>query len=114
MKDLEALVGGRVEDTSCDDRVRLRLGAASGDEGSGVVAELVLETEFRLRDVDGEYHEMCPGTGSALAPVLDLFGQSVTRVDVGADGSFLVGFDAGSLLWVGADAEFGVHHAPSA
>ncbi|MFI8183901.1 DUF6188 family protein [Actinacidiphila glaucinigra] len=114
MKDLEALVGGRVEDTAYDDRVRLRLGAASGGQGSGVVAELVLETEFRLRDTDGEYHEMHPGTGSALAPVLDLFGQSVTRVDVRADGSFVVDFDAGSLLWIGAEAEFGVRHAPGA
>ncbi|MYX37080.1 MULTISPECIES: DUF6188 family protein [unclassified Streptomyces] len=114
MKDLEALVGGRVEATSYDDRVRLRLGAASGDGGSGVVAELVLETEFRLRDTDGEYHEMRPGTGSALAPVLDLFGQSVTRVGVSADGSFVVDFDAGSLLWIGADAGYGVRHAPSA
>ncbi|MDX2706427.1 DUF6188 family protein [Streptomyces sp. PA03-6a] len=114
MKSLKALVGSRVQDTSCDDRVRLRLAPADGGETSGGTTELVLETGFRLRDDDGQYHDMHPGTGSALAPVLDLFGQSVTDVDVVADGSFLIAFDAGALLWIVADAQFDVRHVPGA
>jgi hypothetical protein len=39
-----------------------------------VDAELVIEARFLLRDVDGEWHELDPGTGSSLAPVLDLLG----------------------------------------
>ena len=64
----------RVERTAFDHQVRLSLGALDPDEGCRLDAELVLETPFLFRDAVGEWHELAPGTGVSLAPVLALFG----------------------------------------
>jgi hypothetical protein len=104
------LIGGRVDRTSFDYQVRLSVVAPDEDEGYRVDAELVLETAFLLRDTAGEWHELDPGTGSKLAPVLDLFGQSVTAVDVRNYGSLTIDFDGGSQLWIGPDAQFESWH----
>jgi hypothetical protein len=73
-----ALIGARVGRTAFDHQVRLSLGALDPDEGYRLDAELVLETPFLFRDAAGEWHELDPGTGVSLAPVLGLFGQSLT------------------------------------
>ncbi|MFD8076702.1 DUF6188 family protein [Streptomyces sp. NPDC059718] len=44
-----------------------------------------------------------PGTGADLAPVLDLFGQSVTSAHVRDDGAVALGFDSGAHLWIEPD-----------
>ncbi|MEU4091655.1 DUF6188 family protein [Streptomyces sp. NPDC026673] len=114
VKVIRELVGSRVRDTSYDDRVRIRLAAPGTGGTEGAATDLVLETEFRLRVADGQYLDMLPGTGSELAPVLDLFGQVVTAVERAADGSFVIAFDAGSLLWIASDARFGLSPVPRA
>ncbi|MFS4096253.1 DUF6188 family protein [Streptomyces sp. AF1A] len=108
---LSVLTGSRVEDTSCDSRVRLGFAASCGSETQPVTTELILETVFRLRNADGEHHEVYPGSGSAVAPVLDLYGQSVRSVRVQADASIAIVFDAGSALWIGPDAQFSLSTA---
>jgi uncharacterized protein DUF6188 len=108
---LTALTGSRVEDTSCDSRVRLGFAASRGGETQCVTTELILETVFRLRNADGEYHELHPGTGSAVAPVLDLYGQSVRSVKMRADASIAITFDAGSALWIAPDTQFALSTA---
>ncbi|MEU1542559.1 DUF6188 family protein [Actinacidiphila glaucinigra] len=110
MKAPTALIGGRVDRTSFDHQVRLSVVALDEDEGYRVDAELVLETEFLLRDTAGEWHELDSGTGSKLAPVLDLFGQSITAVDVRNHGSLTIYFDGGSGLWIGPHAQFESWH----
>ena len=52
-------------------QVRLSLIGLDPDEGFRVDAELVIEAPFLLRDATGAWHELDPGTGADLAPVLD-------------------------------------------
>ncbi|MCX5559306.1 DUF6188 family protein [Streptomyces sp. NBC_00038] len=106
MKVPTALIGAQVERTSFDFQVRLNLCALDPEEGYRLDAELVLEAPFLLRDAAGEWHEMAPGTGASLAPVLALFGRSATAVDVQGRGALTIEFDDGSGLWVGPDPQF--------
>lgn len=69
-------------------------------------AELVLETPFLFRDAGGEWHEIDPGTGVSLAPVLALFGQTLTGVDVREHGALVIDFQDGAGLWIGPDPRF--------
>ncbi|EDY64883.1 conserved hypothetical protein [Streptomyces pristinaespiralis ATCC 25486] len=105
-----ALIGSRVDRTSFDQQVRLSLCALDPDEGYRLDAELVLETPFLLRDAAGEWHELDPGTGVSLAPVLALYGQSVTSVDVRDSGALVVDFQDGAGLWVGPDPQYESWH----
>jgi len=76
------LIDCQVWRTAFDYQVRLTLIGRDPDEGYRVDAELVIETPFRLRDAAGEWHELDPGTGSSLAPVLDLFMKTITTVEI--------------------------------
>ncbi|MEV4413141.1 DUF6188 family protein [Catellatospora sp. NPDC049609] len=80
------LIACRVDRIAFDHQVRISVsGKGHDDEGGSpyrVDAELVIETPFLLRDADGEWHELDPGTGSALAPVLDLFQGTIAAVEV--------------------------------
>lgn len=82
-------------------------------------AELVLETPFLFRDAGGEWHEIDPGTGVSLAPVLALFGQTLTGVSAAAEfrrrregvdvrehGALVIDFQDGAGLWIGPDPRF--------
>jgi hypothetical protein len=51
-----------------------------------------VETPFSLRDAAGVLHELEPGTGSRLAPVLDLFNNTVSTVEIGHRGALHLGF----------------------
>jgi hypothetical protein len=73
-----ALTGCQVWRSAFDYQVRLTLIARDPGAGYRVDAELVIETPFLLRDAAGEWHELDPGTGSRLAPVLDLFMRTIT------------------------------------
>ncbi|MDX2560289.1 DUF6188 family protein [Streptomyces sp. TX20-6-3] len=110
MKVPAALVGTRVDRTSFDQQVRLSFSALDSDEGYRVDAELVLETPFLFRDAAGEWHELDPGTGVSLAPVLALFGQSVAAVDVRDRGALVIDFHDGAGLWIGPDSQFESWH----
>lgn len=106
MKVPTALTGCQVWRTAFDYQVRLTLIARDPDEGYRVDAELVIETPFLLRDADGGWHELDPGTGSRLAPVLDLFMKVITTVEVRNRGALALTFDDGSELFVGADPQY--------
>ncbi len=101
-----ALAGCQVWRTAFDYQVRLTLIARHPDEGYRVDAELVIETPFLLCDVSGEWHELDPGTGSRLAPVLDLFMKTVGTVEVRDRGALAVTFDDGCELFVGTDPQY--------
>ncbi|MFJ3617664.1 DUF6188 family protein [Streptomyces iakyrus] len=105
MKVPTALIGARVESTAFDLQVTLSLCAMDPDEGYRLGAELVLDTPFLFRDAAGEWHELDPGTGVSLAPVLALFGQSVVAVDVRDRGVLVIDFQDGAGLWVGPDPQ---------
>jgi len=100
------LAGCQVWRTAFDYQVRLTLIARHPDEGYRVDAELVIETPFLLCDVSGEWHELDPGTGSRLAPVLDLFMKTVGTVEVRDRGALAVTFDDGCELFVGTDPQY--------
>ncbi|MFF3396904.1 DUF6188 family protein [Streptomyces sp. NPDC002659] len=110
MKIPTPLIGSRVERTSFDHQVRLSLSALDADEGYRLDAELVVETPFLLRDAVGAWHELDPGSGARLAPVLALFGQSITAVDVQGRGALTIEFQDGAGLWIGPDPEFESWH----
>ncbi|MEV7075503.1 DUF6188 family protein [Streptomyces sp. NPDC091972] len=110
MKVPTALIGARVERTAFDQQVRLSLCALDPDEGYRLDAELVLETPFLFRDAAGEWHELDPGAGVSLAPVIGLFGQSVVTVDVRDHGVLVIDFEGGAGLWVGPDPQFESWH----
>ncbi|MCX5604173.1 DUF6188 family protein [Streptomyces phaeochromogenes] len=110
MKVPVALIGSRVERTAFDQQVRLNLCALDPDEGYRLDAELVLEAPFLFRDVVGEWHELDPGTGVRLAPVLALYGQSVAAVDVRDRGVLVIDFQDGAGLWIGPDPQFESWH----
>ena len=109
MKVPTALAGCRVERTAFDYQVRLSLIALAA-EGYRVDAELVIETPFLLRDGAGEWQELDPGTGSRLAPVLDLFMRTITTVEVRDYGALALTFDDGRKLFVGPDYQFESWH----
>jgi hypothetical protein len=75
-----ALIGCQVDRTAFDYQVRISLSALDPDPGYRIDAELVIETPFLLRDNRSDRHELDPGTGARLAPVLDLFRRTVTAV----------------------------------
>ncbi|MFJ8798670.1 DUF6188 family protein [Streptomyces sp. NPDC102487] len=106
MKVPVALIGSRVERTSFDQQVRLNFCALDPDEGYRLDAELVVEMPFLLQDASGEWHELDPGTGLRLAPVLTLYGQSVAAVDVRDQGALVIDFQSGAGLWIGPDTQF--------
>jgi hypothetical protein len=101
-----ALVGCQVRRTAFDYQVRLTLVAHDSGDGYRVDAELVIESPFRFRAATGEWHEFEPGTGSRLAPVLDLFMKSVAAVETGEGGALALAFDDGSELFIGIDQRF--------
>jgi hypothetical protein len=100
------LVGCQVWRTSFDYQVRLTLVARHPDEGYRVDAELVIEVPFLLRDATGEWHDLDPGSGAALAPALDLFQMTITEPAVGETGSLTLGFDSGAQLVVTPHPQF--------
>lgn len=93
----EELVGCAVRRTAFDFQVRLELVDQPAGEDARVEAELVVETSFRLRDAEGRCHDLSPATGTALAPVLALFGRTVTAVRL-CSGSLVLTFDDGAEL----------------
>lgn len=95
-----ALIGCEVHRTAFDHQVRLMLSAWSAEEGYRVQAELVVESELRFRDAAGTWHELTPGAGAALAPILDLFQKKITTVEVQGRGTLRLGFDNGAELHV--------------
>ncbi|GIF69903.1 hypothetical protein Ais01nite_79380 [Asanoa ishikariensis] len=101
-----ALVDCRVDRTAFDFQVRLSFSGLGPDEGYRVDADLVIETPFLLCDASGEWHELDPGTGSGLAPVLDLFRRTVSTVEIRGRGALHLTFDDGSELQVGPHAEY--------
>ena len=84
----------------------MRLYFFDPDEGGRVDAELVMETPFLLRDREGEWRELGPATGSALAAVLDLFGRIVTSVEVRVEGALHLTFDDGAELHIGPHPQY--------
>ncbi|WP_328605652.1 DUF6188 family protein [Amycolatopsis sp. NBC_00345] len=101
------LVGCEVRRTSFDYQVRLMLVDQPEPAGEPRVdAELVIETAFVLRDADGVSHELEPGSGPALAPVLALFGQTVSELAVPEEGTLTITFDGGARLSVGPDRQY--------
>jgi len=105
-----ALIDCQVGRTSFDYQVRLSLIGRDPDEGYRVDAELVIETPFLLRDANGEWHELDPGTGSSLAPVLNLFEKTITTIEISDRGALSVSFDDGAELFVGPHAQFESWH----
>jgi hypothetical protein len=110
MKVPSALTGCQVWRTSFDYQVRLTLVAKDAGEGYRVDAELVIESPFLLRDATGELHELDPGTGVNLAPVLGLFTTTVTTVEILDRGTLAIGFDDGAELHVSPHPQFESWH----
>jgi hypothetical protein len=110
MKVPTELIGCEILRTSFDYQVRLMLVGLGADEGYRVDAELMIETPFLMRDASGEWHELDPGTGSALAPALDLFKQTVTAVEVSDRGALTLDFSNEAQLFVGPHAQFKSWH----
>jgi hypothetical protein len=94
--------------TAFDHQVRLTLIGQGLEQEDSVESELVLETPFLLRDADGEPHQLQPGTGSHLAPVLDLFMTVITTIEVRDHGTLIIGFDNGSELSVSPNGAYRV------
>jgi hypothetical protein len=105
-----ALIGCRVDRTTFDYQVRLNVSALDPNEGYRVDAELAIETPFLLRDATGEWHELDPGTGSGLAPVLNLFTKTITTVEIRKKGALSPTFDDGAELFVGPHPQFESWH----
>jgi uncharacterized protein DUF6188 len=110
MKVPTALIGCQVWRTAFDHQVRLTLVARDTNEGYRVDAELVIETPFLLRDATGEWHELDPGTGVDLAPVLGLFTKTVTTVEIRGQGTLAIGFADGAELFVSPHSQFESWH----
>jgi hypothetical protein len=100
------LIDCQVWRTAFDYQVRLTLIGRDPDEGYRVDAELVIETPFLLRDAAGEWHELDPGTGSNLAPVLDLFMNTIKTIEVRDRGALSITFDDGAELFVAPHTQF--------
>ncbi|UCM88902.1 DUF6188 family protein [Streptomyces marincola] len=106
MKVPRALVGAGVERTAFDYQVRLLLRTYPASMIGAVDAELVVETPFLIRPPGDSWHELTPGSGVSLAPVLGLFGQSITTVDIYGRGMLTLDFGDGASLRVPPDAQF--------
>jgi Family of unknown function (DUF6188) len=106
MKVPTALIGCHVHRIAFDYQVRLSFAVLDLDEGERIDAELVIETSFLLCDRDGEWHELDPGTGSSLAPALDLFRRTITAVEIRGNGSLHLTFDDGSELHAGPHRQY--------
>ncbi|MBQ1031356.1 hypothetical protein KBX26_15285 [Micromonospora sp. C97] len=104
------LTGCRVDRTAFDYQVRLSLSTLDPDEGYRVDAELAIETPFLLRDPSGQWHELDPDTGTRLAPVLDLFGQTVSSVEIHGNGALHLTFDNGAELHIVPDHHYESWH----
>ncbi|WP_329136323.1 DUF6188 family protein [Streptomyces sp. NBC_00670] len=105
-----SLIGSVVDRVVFDHQVRLCLRAPAVGEKCGVDAELIVETSFRLRDAGGAWHELEPGAGVRIPPVLGLLGQPVTAVDVQGRGALSIDFRAGARLRVAPDPHFESWH----
>ena len=101
MKVPTELVGATIERAAFDQRVRLTLISPVGDDGAFVDAELAVGTPFLLRDADGRWHELEPGGGTGLAPVLGLRGRTVTSAAISERGALTLDFDDGAQLFLG-------------
>ena len=100
------LIGCTIDRTAFDHQVRLSFTGLDPDEGHRIDAELVIETPFLLADAAGDRHELDPGTGASLAPVLDLFRQTVSTVDISGRGALHLTFDNKAELYIGPDAQY--------
>lgn len=99
-----------VDRTAFDYQVRLTLVGPGPGEKHRVDAELVIETSFVLCDAEGGTHRLDPGTGSGLAPVLDLFGKTINTVEVDDSGALTLGFGDGARLSIDPHPEFESWH----
>jgi hypothetical protein len=106
MKVPATLIGSTVDRTAFDYQVRLSFSALDPIEGYRLDAELIIETPFLLCDAAGEWHELDPGTGSSLAPALDLFRRTVTTVEIRGKGALHLTFDDGAELHVGPNPHY--------
>jgi hypothetical protein len=106
MKIPTTLIGCTIDRTAFDYQVRLSFTGLDSDEGYRVDAELVIETPFLLADAAGDWHELDPGTGASLAPVLDLFRQTVSTVEIRGRGALHLTFDNKAELHIGPDAQY--------
>jgi hypothetical protein len=100
------LIGCQVERTAFDYQVRLSLVGLDSDGRCRVNAELVIETPFLLRDPAGEWHELDPGSGSDLAPVLDLFRRTLSTAEIRDWGALHLTFNDGAELHIDPDAQY--------
>lgn len=110
MKVPTALIGCQVLRIAFDYQARLTLISRRPDKGYRVDAELVIDTTFLLRDATGEWLELEPGTGSKLAPALDLFMKTITMVEIRNHGALAVTFDDGYEIFIGVDTQFESWH----
>lgn len=101
-----ALIGSHVDRTTFDYQVRLNFSAFDANARYRVRAELVIETPFLLRHRDGEWHQLDPGTGSKLAPLLDLFNHTVTAVQIRGNGTLHLTFDDATELRIDPDQRY--------
>jgi Family of unknown function (DUF6188) len=102
-----ALIGCEVWLVAFDYQTRLLLVGQNPDGSTRVSANLVIEKQFVLRDATGNRHELDPNTSrSALAPVIDLLFQPVTRVTVTDRGTLTLDFGGGARLIVSPDPEY--------
>ena len=99
-----ALIGCQVWRTTFDYQVSLTLVAQDPDHH--VDAVLIMETPFQLRDAAGEWHDLDPGTGSRLAPVLDLHMKTITAVEIRDHGALSLSFHDGTTLLVSPHPQY--------
>ena len=104
MKVPTALIGCQVWRATFDYQVSLTLVAQ--DPHHRVDAVLVIGTSFQLRDVVGEWHDLDPGTGSRLAPVLDLHMKTIIAVEIHNHGALSLSFHDGTALLVSPDPQY--------
>lgn len=101
--DLRALVGCTIDRVGFDYQVRLQLhDGLYPDER--VVAELVVETPFRL-GIGSVWHTIEPGVVSTLAPVLNLFTHKIVAAQY-KDRILSISFDGGLEMAVPTSREF--------
>ncbi|MEU5854396.1 DUF6188 family protein [Nocardiopsis dassonvillei] len=97
------LVGTQVTRTAFDHQVRVTFTGHGPDGRVCLDGELVIETTLSLTDAEGDRAILTPGTGVGLAPLLGLFGRTVTAVEVTGHGTLHLGFDDGTGLRVDPD-----------
>ncbi|MBE1460456.1 hypothetical protein H4W79_004670 [Nocardiopsis terrae] len=99
------LVGAQVTCTSFDYQVRISFTGHSPDGRVRIDVELVIETALSVTDAGGSRVVLEPGTGTSLAPLLGLFGRTVTRTGVADCGALRLEFDDGTGLGVAPDPD---------